>query len=151
MDKDKVNKTLRLAVSETNRKYPLFQGVVIFGSFVTEKPDPSDVDLISVLETYGGSWTFETDDEGEYDDDYYEFYKPMEEFFGAFFLDLARGCDAIIKTAQKRKALLHIESLVALDDPPKFRERLQIYPAKPENFVGIEKAARVILDFYRSS
>lgn len=147
MDKQKIRETLEHAVRETHKKYPNFQGVVLFGSFVKGKKDPFDVDLVPVLETYKGSWTFCTDDEGDYDE-FYDEYEEMRDFFGDHFKQFAEGYESLFRTYTK-KGLLHIESLVVLDNLPRLKERLDHYHTGPGNFIGTEKAAGIIADFYK--
>src|SRR3989344_1952869 len=155
MEKDEVKKTLEVAVQNTHLKFPVFQGVVIFGSFVTSKQNPSDLDLVPVLQTYDDDWAFAPFSEGEpeWGEEYYS-YKEIEKFFCSHFSELARayGYQAIMRTMQNdnehKKALIHIESLVALDDLKQLKERLDYYSAKPENFIGTELAAQTMLRYY---
>ena len=149
MDKEKIKESIVIAAKNTHRKYRNFQGVIIFGSFLTEKENPSDIDLIPVLEKYDGSWHFHWISETghEYDNDYYE-YKKIENKFCSYFKDFSKGYDTVLKTAEKN-GLIHIESLVTLDDLVMLKKELCRYGAIPKNFIGNEKASRIIYDLYK--
>ncbi|MFH1308111.1 MAG: hypothetical protein ABIH72_04620 [archaeon] len=150
MNKIKLSKKLVIAVQNTNNKYDNFQGIVLFGSFANpEVKKPRDVDFIPVLNKYDGCWQFSTDDEGDYDEAYHGF-KEMEEFFGTHFPEFAEEYDVLFKTRWKRKALFHVESLVAIDNLPELQSSLVHYRTNPENFIGTKKAAQIISEFYKS-
>ena len=98
MDKDKIRATLESAVNTTHEKYEFFQGILIYGSFVTDKEDPGDVDIIPVLTTYDDNWDFSSwaEDIEWHGDDYYR-YREMEEYFVSQLLPLPDGFEAPIK------------------------------------------------------
>jgi hypothetical protein len=150
MNKFQVQEQLETAVRNTHAKYEVFQGVVVFGSFPTDKPDPTDLDLVPVMREYGGNWDFSPVSEGDPEDDHpdYRLWEEIEAFFASHFS--AQGYDAVIKTSRK-KGLIHMESLVALDDPSLLKSELERYSAKPEDFVGTEEAARMIRELFTSS
>lgn len=147
MNKEKLRETLELAVKETHKKYPNFQGVIPFGSFAREEENPADIDLIPVLKKYGGDWRFRPVSEGEseFDEDYYA-YRDVQTYFASYFADFAKGYNVIVKTG-KINGLIHIESLVALDNLPLLKRYVILYAAKPKEFIGTEEAARIIADF----
>lgn len=69
MDKHKTRLILEEAVKKTNLKFPTFQGVVIFGSFLTNE-NPSDLDILLVMERYNSELDLQPrDSEGEPCDD----------------------------------------------------------------------------------
>ena len=57
---------------------------------------------------------------------------------------MARGYDTVIKTLYKRNGLIHIESLVALDDPMLLKDELLRYEADPGNFIGMPHTKRIL-------
>lgn len=151
MDKTKMRETLEHAVRETHKRYPNFQGVIPFGSFFTDKENPTDIDLIPVLKKYCGDWRFRPvwEDMPEFDEDYYV-YEDVESYFASYFADFAEGYNVIVKKG-KTNGLIHIESLVALDNIPLLKMYVILYSAKPKEFIGTEEAARIIKGFYRKS
>ena len=50
MDKDAIRQQLEEVVLSAHTKYPEFLGVCLYGSFVTNKPNPKDVDVIDVYD-----------------------------------------------------------------------------------------------------
>ena len=150
MDKIKVKETLEIAVRTTCEKYINFQGVYIFGSFVTEKENPNDLDLIPVLKEYDDSWNLMPIHEEEpiYSDEYYK-YKEIENFFASHFA-LPKEYEAILKTNLKRMALIHIERIIALDVPHMLVDYMKFYKLKPEQFIGNPEAAKILKALYES-
>ncbi len=151
MNKQLVRETLSTAVRNTHLHYPNFQGVVIFGSFATGNPKPSDLDLIPVLQKYGSCWYFKPqseDDARDYHPDY-DAYKQLEAFFASHFTEIAKGYEAVIKTRDSESWLIHIVSLVALDDISRLEEELLRLHTSPINFVGEEEARTKIEEHYQ--
>jgi len=147
--KSRLAETLEIAVANTTKKYTNFQGVDVFGSFDDPKKiDPRDIDLVPVLEEYEGDWKFWTDDEGDHELAY-DAYEVMEKFFGSHFTKFVEGTRGLFKSQRKPYGLLHIESLVAFDNPAKLKERLDHYKAKPKDFIGTEEARKRILELYQ--
>ena len=149
MDKQRLSKRLEIAANNTHRKYNNFQGIALFGSFVNPKiKHPNDIDFIPVLDSYEGCWGFSTDDEGDFDEHYND-YEEMETFFGDHFTEFQEGYDVMFKTYRRKNGLFHVESLVALDNLPRLKKRLDYYSAKPDNFIGTKEAEAEILEFYK--
>jgi hypothetical protein len=144
MHKEGVRETLELAVERTCAEHPNFQGVYVFGSFVTEKADPGDLDLIPVLGVYEGDWGLQPvgEDVPEHDPDYYA-YADVEMFFAEHFRDHLHDYDALLRTHRQRNALIHIERILALDDQERVLEDMMNYEGfglRLENFLGHDEA-----------
>ena len=150
MDKSKVREELETAVKNTHEKYDNFQGVCVFGSFVTDKENPTDLDLVPVLREYGGNWDFSPVSESGYEDEHpdYKLWEEIEAFFASHFS--AESYEAVFKTSRKT-GLIHLESLVALDNPALLKSELERYGAKPENFIGTEEAGTKIREIFSIS
>ena len=144
MDKDLVDRLLDHAIASTHRQYFPFQGVVLFGSFLV-KDDPDDVDIIPVLLTYDSSWDFKSPWEEEPVDDsaaYHEYLK-IESFFANFFKNVP-GYEVAVKTLRNRNGLLHIETLMALDDLKLVQRVMEEKETHYGNFRGTAYAQRVL-------
>src|SRR3989344_3137577 len=97
MEKQAVREMLERAVADTHAHYENFHGIVLFGSFVTPKPNPGDIDIIPVLGSYDGSWNFQQYELGDFDTDYYT-YLQMEAHFGRHFTHLSPAYGCLFKT-----------------------------------------------------
>lgn len=149
MNKQAVGETLELAVRNTHERYANFQGVVVFGSFASGKENPSDLDLIPILRQYGSSWDFSPESEGDgmdYHPDHFT-YLEIEDFFLSHFQHLA---DGNVLKKREGKGLIHIESLIAMDDLEQARRWLDHYQARAENFIGTEEARNLLLRLYEN-
>ena len=71
-----------------------------------------------------------------------KFWKNFIEFIGKY--------DLTFKTDNNNNGLFHFESLVALDNLSRLKNRLDHYNAKLEDFIGTEEAKQRTLDFYTS-
>lgn len=148
MDKKKTRLVLEKAVKETNLKFPTFQGVIIFGSFVKSE-SPRDLDIIPVMERYNGEWNLQpVDSEGEPCDDEpdYQMWLKLEDYFLFHFPLLSEGNKIKGKHMKGKERGVHYEHLVSLDNPPAVREVLVSYRARAENFVGTQAAGRRLIE-----
>ena len=147
MNKDEIKATLERAVEETHRKYDNFQGVCIFGTFITDKADPTDVDIIPVLRIYGGDWYFKPEWEEDIVDDHPDYHKWLEvcEYFLSYFVHLPKGDEEIRSGSIVRNALIHDGAgIVALDDLPQLKQHLSYHNIDSKNFIGTEEAREII-------
>lgn len=148
MDKHKTRLVLEEAVKKTNLRFPTFQGVVIFGSFVTSE-NPQDLDIIPVMKRYNGEWNLQpVDSEGEPCDDEpdYQMWLELEDYFLSHFPLLPEGTKIKGNYIKGKERGVHYEQLVSLEHPLAVREVLVNYHAKPENFVGIQAAGRRLME-----
>ena len=147
MNKDEIKATLERAVEETHRKYDNFQGVCIFGTFITDKADPTDVDIIPVLREYGGDWFFEPASDDDLVDDHPDYDKWVKvcEYFLSHFSHISKGNEQIRTGCLVRNALIHDGAgIVALDDLAQLKEHLSYYKIDPEKFIGTREAYEII-------
>lgn len=148
MDKISTKRRLEEAVRNTNLKFPTFQGVVIFGSFL-RKENPQDLDIIPVMERYNGEWNLQPiDSEGEpcTDEPDYEMWLKLETYFLSHFPLLPEGTPIKGKYLIGKERGIHYEHLIVLDRPEGSRETLNEYDARPENFVGSETTRSRLLE-----
>lgn len=153
MNREVYRPLLETAVENTSRIFPNFKGVVIFGSFVTDKPVPNDLDIIPVFQIYEGNWDFSPVSEGDFCDDhpdYFEFCDTEKYFLSHFPIiftqeEILRQC--LCKNKQRG---VHYESVVALNDPERLKhEVVEHYHADPNNFVGQEQARKTLLELFK--
>ena len=139
MNKSQVQEELETAVRETHAKYDVFQGVIVFGSFPTSE-HPNDLDLLPVMREYGGNIDFSpvSEDDPEDDQPDYQLWKEIELYFASYFS--TQGHKVIIKKYRERDGLIHLESLVSLDNPIQLKREVERYKADPNNFIGTEEA-----------
>lgn len=148
MNREVIRPILEKAVAETHKSFPDFLGVVVFGSFVSNKPEPNDLDVIPVMKEYQGNWDFSSvceDDSPDQDPDYCQ-WKEVEKVFLSYF-PLLTNQKPNLRFGRERG--VHYESLVVLNNPDFLREELQRYHAKPENFVGDEEIRSILIKICR--
>ena len=144
MDKEKVRTTLEKAIRRTCQKYADFQGVLLYGSFVTAKLNPSDIDLIPVLGTCEDNWDLSSscEDCSDHGIDYYK-YREIEKYLGRQFSPLPDGFDTVFKTDPRYKGLIHISAepgIIALDNTHLILGRLEGWNVDFADFIGKEEA-----------
>jgi len=133
MDKCKVREQLEVAVRNTHAKYDRFQGVCIYGSFATDKPDPKDVDVITVFDTYNADH-----------DDFIEICK-MEEYFKSHFRKLPKDKYIHRRDGRINERIIHIgNGLTYLSDSNHLKEKLTNFGVQPEDFIGTDKPEDII-------
>ena len=149
MDRKIYRPLLETAVTNTNLRFPNFQGVVIFGSFVTDKPEPSDIDIIPVMQKYDGNWDFSPVSECDSHDDHPDYYEftDSENYFLSHFPVIFTKEEILCKSMNKAKRRgIHCERLIAFNDLSQLRRSIPCYFANPENFVGREQARKTLFD-----
>ncbi len=149
MDRNEYRLLLERAVENTHEKFPNFLGAVIFGSFVTDKPEPNDLDMIPVMQKYDGNWDFSPvseDDSHDDHSDYYEFTN-SEDYFLSHFPIIFTKEEILSRGIHRNKQKgLHYERLIALNDPVRLKKWLDHYSANPENFVGDEVTKKRLIE-----
>lgn len=142
MDKNKTRLILEEAVRKTNLRFPTFQGVIIFGSFITSE-NPRDLDILPVMERYKGEWNLQSvDSEGEPCDDEpdYQMWLELEDYFLSHFPLLPEDSKIKGNYMKGKERGVHYEHLISLSAPLAVGEVLANYNARPENFVGNQAA-----------
>lgn len=153
MDRNKARLILEEAVKNTNLRFPTFQGVVIFGSFLTSE-DPADLDVIPVMERYNGEWNLQPiDSEGEPCDDEpdYQMWLRLEDYFLSHFPLLPERTKIKGQRMKGKERGIHYEHLVSLENPLALREVFANYNARPENFVGTQTARLKLIEICRGA
>lgn len=133
MNKIKIRKQLEIAARLTNAKNKRFQGVYIYGSFATDKPDPNDVDLIPVFDTYRANRDFSA-------------ICKMERCFESHFPELPKEQWIHRRDGVVNKRIIHIGRglLAYLSNREHLGSKLSNFRIQPENFIGTDEAAHVI-------
>lgn len=152
MNKESYRSFLEIAVENTHQKFPNFLGVVIFGSFVTDKPEPNDLDIVPVMQKYDGNWDFSPVSEDDTHDDHPDYYEftDSEDYFLSHFPIIFTRKEILSKGLNRIKQRgLHYERLVALNDPERLKKWIDYYHADPKNFVGQEESRRTLLDLFK--
>lgn len=135
-DKEKVIQGLDRAIELTHKMFFPFLGVIIFGSFTTDKLAPNDLDLMPVLSAYGSNWDFSPAFECDVIDSSpdYRKYREMETFFIESFENITG-----------LRGVVHIENLVALNSPVRVAYWAGNRHTSCKNFRGIDYARRKLV------